>query len=196
MSNPAYDTPGVCPLCLTDEDHSVPFCSIFTSDTDHCMALGCERAIEVDVLEAETVNGFALISRSQHCFEHAAVVAQEDDHDAAAPPRRPQRVQVAGDLFHGQVPDGAVYVGRAAPGLPQSRWANPHPIGKPCKRCDGTVHDRKGAVLALFQELDVDAVRRLRRDLAGCDLACWCKPDQLCHGDMLLELANREGSGG
>ena len=32
-----------------------------------------------------------------------------------------RRVKVAGDLFHGQVPAGAVYVGRAAPASP-----NPH----------------------------------------------------------------------
>jgi hypothetical protein len=36
-----------------------------------------------------------------------------------------QRVRVQGDLFHGLVPDGAVYVGRAAPGLKRSRYANP-----------------------------------------------------------------------
>jgi hypothetical protein len=29
-------------------------------------------------------------------------------------------------------------------------------------------------------------------DLRGKDLACWCKPDEPCHADVLLELANRE----
>jgi len=38
----------------------------------------------------------------------------------------PQRVRVAGDLFHGRVPDGAVYVGRAARGLTVSPYANRH----------------------------------------------------------------------
>jgi hypothetical protein len=32
-----------------------------------------------------------------------------------------QRIKVTGDLFHGKVPDGAVYVGRAAPRLHKSR---------------------------------------------------------------------------
>jgi len=41
-----------------------------------------------------------------------------------------RRVQVAGDLWHGVVPDGAVYVGRRAPGLPVSRYANPVRVGK------------------------------------------------------------------
>jgi hypothetical protein len=40
------------------------------------------------------------------------------------------RVKVTGDLFHGQIPDGAVYVGRAAPGLRRSLYANPFKIGR------------------------------------------------------------------
>ena len=43
------------------------------------------------------------------------------------------------------------------------------------------------------------AVRRFRKhaarfDLAplhGKDLACWCRLDQPCHADVLLELANK-----
>lgn len=31
-------------------------------------------------------------------------------------------------------------------------------------------------------------------DLRGKDLACWCKLDQPCHADVLLELANRAHS--
>jgi hypothetical protein len=27
-------------------------------------------------------------------------------------------------------------------------------------------------------------------ELAGHDLACWCPLDQLCHADVLLEIAN------
>lgn len=30
----------------------------------------------------------------------------------------------------------------------------------------------------------------LRAELAGKNLACWCKPDQPCHADVLLELAS------
>jgi hypothetical protein len=29
-------------------------------------------------------------------------------------------------------------------------------------------------------------------ELRGKNLACWCKPDQPCHADVLLELANAE----
>jgi hypothetical protein len=30
-----------------------------------------------------------------------------------------------------------------------------------------------------------------RHELRGKDLACWCPPDQPCHADVLLEIANR-----
>jgi hypothetical protein len=31
-------------------------------------------------------------------------------------------------------------------------------------------------------------------ELRGKNLACWCKPDQPCHADVLLELANRDAA--
>lgn len=34
----------------------------------------------------------------------------------------------------------------------------------------------------------------IRRDLVGKNLACWCPLDQPCHADVLLELANSDGS--
>ena len=30
----------------------------------------------------------------------------------------------------------------------------------------------------------------IRAELSGKSLACWCKPGQPCHADVLLELAN------
>jgi hypothetical protein len=30
----------------------------------------------------------------------------------------------------------------------------------------------------------------IRHELAGKDLACWCGPDEPCHADVLLEIAN------
>lgn len=32
--------------------------------------------------------------------------------------------------------------------------------------------------------------RRARKELAGHNVACWCKPGDVCHGDTLLALAN------
>jgi len=31
-----------------------------------------------------------------------------------------------------------------------------------------------------------------RRELRGRDLACWCKPGEPCHADVLLEIANAD----
>jgi hypothetical protein len=88
-----------------------------------------------------------------------------------------RRVKVSGDLFHGRVPDGAVYVGRAAPGLRKSLYANPFPV-----KTYGLEES-----LRLYREhiKGVDV-----QELAGHDLACWCPLDQQCHADVLLELAN------
>ena len=35
------------------------------------------------------------------------------------------------------------------------------------------------------------AADRIRNELAGSDLACWCPLGQPCHADVLLEIANR-----
>jgi Domain of unknown function (DUF4326) len=92
-----------------------------------------------------------------------------------------RRVKVTGDYFHGRVPDGAVYVGRQAPGLRKSLYANPFPV-KTYGLAESLRRYRMHA-----EEFDLAT---LRRDLAGKDLACWCPLDQSCHADVLLELAN------
>ena len=97
----------------------------------------------------------------------------------------PRRVQVAGDLFHGRVPDGAVYVGRAAPCLKRSRFANPFAV-KGRSRSEALRLYREH--LAAHPELLATA----KADLAGRDLACWCKPGDPCHADILLAVANPE----
>jgi Domain of unknown function (DUF4326) len=101
----------------------------------------------------------------------------------------PRCVRVAGDLFHGRVPPGAVYVGRAAPGLPASPYANPYTVsayGPPeaSRLYLEHVASRPGVAAGIA------------RDLAGKDLACWCplpaegQPD-LCHAAALLVIANQ-----
>lgn len=37
-------------------------------------------------------------------------------------------------------------------------------------------------------------VEDVRRELAGRDLACWCRADRPCHADVLLAIANAEVS--
>jgi hypothetical protein len=94
-----------------------------------------------------------------------------------------RRVKVTGDLFHGQIPDGAVYVGRQAPGMRRSPYANPFKIGRDAADAADAVR--------LYREWlpDTDLYQQLG-ELTGHDLACWCPLDQPCHADVLLELAN------
>ncbi|PZG14331.1 DUF4326 domain-containing protein [Nonomuraea aridisoli] len=101
-----------------------------------------------------------------------------------------RRVRVEGDRYHGHVPEGAVYVGRAAPGLKASPYNSPHAVGgKGCRVC-GRIHERH-EVMELYREHLRDhpeLVEQARRELAGKDLACWCRPDQECHADVLLSV--------
>lgn len=39
-----------------------------------------------------------------------------------------------------------------------------------------------------------EQVLALLPGLRGKDLACWCKEGSVCHADVLLEIANREGA--
>ena len=86
-----------------------------------------------------------------------------------------------------RMPDGAVYVGRP------SRWANPYRVDDPRLPAD----DRytREQVVELFWRSALDwwapwFVEAVREELAGKDLACWCKIGDPCHADVLLELAN------
>lgn len=91
------------------------------------------------------------------------------------------------------MPEGAVYVGRG------SKWGNPYAVGSVI----GTLPN--GAVVTRD---NVRCVRDYRQficeqlwkptenrlvptiELAGKDLACWCRLDRPCHADVLLALAN------
>lgn len=79
----------------------------------------------------------------------------------------------------GQELEGAVYIGRP------SKWGNPFKIGR-----DGS---REG-VIALYKahlECRPDLVADAKKELKGRDLICWCAPEA-CHGDVLLEIANKD----
>ena len=85
---------------------------------------------------------------------------------------------------------------RALNGLPcvnvarPGRYGNPHRIG-PCPVC-GVEHTREEAIAELRAEIVGDAMlqARIREELSGKNVACWCGPADLCHGDVLLEWAN------
>lgn len=90
-------------------------------------------------------------------------------------PKRIQRKRSKG----WRMPEGAVYVGRP------TIFGNPYKVS-----INGTASQ---CVEVYRNSLRVQpALKRLiRRELRGKDLACWCRLDQPCHADVLLELANR-----
>jgi uncharacterized protein DUF4326 len=81
-------------------------------------------------------------------------------------------------------PEDAVVVARP------SRWGNPHRPAAP------TVEEHRAIVEAYRHDLlngDLAfTTDDVRRELAGRDLACWCRPELPCHADVLLEVANAD----
>ena len=91
-------------------------------------------------------------------------------------------------VVHVNDPDGYdVYIGRGVPrrGLKPSKWANPYGVPP---------HGREQSI-RLYRE---HITRKIQQDylaydlseLRGKRLACWCKPDHACHGDVLAKLAD------
>ena len=82
-----------------------------------------------------------------------------------------------------------VYIGRPSP------WGNPfsHKSGTLAKYQVATLEEAvrkyKDYILA-YPEL----LAKAKKELKGKTLGCWCKtpknPSALCHGDILLEIAN------
>lgn len=95
-------------------------------------------------------------------------------------PQRIQRKRTRG----WRMPKGAVYVGRLANGL--SGWGNPFVVSEHQTREQAVGNFRRALVEGRLQF----SVAKVRRELAGRDLACWCPLDQPCHADVLLEVAN------
>jgi Domain of unknown function (DUF4326) len=87
-----------------------------------------------------------------------------------------------------QVPDGAVYIGRTMSRmrLSGSKWGNPF---KPTKQGDAEAHE---VAVTLYRRWLCGQPKLLAAlpEFRGRDLVCWCAP-QPCHGDVLLELANK-----
>jgi hypothetical protein len=78
-----------------------------------------------------------------------------------------------------------VYIGRAMrfQGLKASPWANPFKIK------DGVSREEVMERYRAYLHERPDLLARVP-ELSGKVLACWCKPDLLCHGDILADLAN------
>jgi hypothetical protein len=67
-----------------------------------------------------------------------------------------------------------------------SQWGNPYVVGVDGNRaeCVELYHGALERGELRFTAADV------RRELSGRDLACWCRLDQVCHADLLLQMAN------
>jgi hypothetical protein len=73
-----------------------------------------------------------------------------------------------------------VYVSRP------SKWGNPYHIG-----ADGN----RDQVLKKYREYlaaNPSLVEDAKKELRGKNLACWCKPSEDCHADILVKIANKE----
>lgn len=72
-----------------------------------------------------------------------------------------------------------------------TKWGNHYRPGGPVWREKGfgKVRDAAEAV-DLFRRLTVPHMSDVAQ-LRGKNLACWCKPGEPCHADVLLEFANR-----
>lgn len=90
-----------------------------------------------------------------------------------------------------RMPPNTVYVGRP------SKWANPFRISKWGRR--QAVEMFRTALLGPVTPIQAAAFmsvwdKRLTpeavMELRGVDVACWCREDEPCHSDILLEIAN------
>lgn len=102
-------------------------------------------------------------------------------------PKRVQRSRKAG----WRKPANTVYVGRG------SQWGNPHVVG-----VDGTAQEciekyakdwcdythKEGTLDKLL--ITTANLDHIISELRGKNLMCWCRLDQPCHADWLLQIAN------
>lgn len=107
---------------------------------------------------------------------------------------KPQRVQLSRAKGWRMPPD-TIKVDRT------TEWGNPFVVGK---------HGTQAECVDLFTKMlcgylcishgpSLDAQRACLKhavahmgDLAGKNLACWCRADAPCHADVLLQAANKE----
>lgn len=119
-------------------------------------------------------------------------------------PKRIQRMRAKG----WRMPEGAIYVGRP------TRWGNPFWHTQEFHGVEAALDFYRNMVSGTWEPrlldkwnianpeipYNVQNLWRLKmglhpldrmRELRGKDLACWCRLDQPCHADILLELANQ-----
>ena len=88
-------------------------------------------------------------------------------------PRRVQRSRARG----WRKPANTIIVTRP------SRWGNPFRVGHEARDAEHAVELFAGYVEA------EGLAPKIRAELAGRDLCCWCPEGSACHGDVLLAIA-------
>lgn len=91
-------------------------------------------------------------------------------------PERIQRKRTKG----WRMPPNTVYVGRP------TMWGNNAPKSDRENRAYTVAWFRRW----VEEEASWAWKGRARIELGGKNLACWCRPDQPCHADVLLEFVN------
>ena len=87
------------------------------------------------------------------------------------------------------MPPNTIYVGRP------TKWGNPYRVGTPMVDLVGFDPDYPRAPMSADDAVESFRQMLLFRDdldlneLRGKNLACWCRLDQPCHADVLLEMA-------
>lgn len=94
-------------------------------------------------------------------------------------PQRIQRKRTKG----WKMPPDAIYVGRP------TRWGNPYRVEvlgreEAMRRFRALLDRHERGLETEFPVPNLDELR-------GKDLICWCRLDQACHADILLEKANK-----
>lgn len=80
-----------------------------------------------------------------------------------------------------RMPENTVYVGR--PG----KWGNPFKVDIDCTATQAvSLFERRLAITAPTSLL------KIKEELKGKDLSCWCPLNKPCHADVLLKIANDE----
>jgi Domain of unknown function (DUF4326) len=103
----------------------------------------------------------------------------------------PKRIQLS-RAKGWKIPQNTINVARG----PGRKWGNPFPVQKN--------HLWKDAAWAVLQFSfwidqtdtfdgypDPPSIDEIKAALRGKNLACWCKPGNPCHADVLLDLANK-----
>jgi hypothetical protein len=87
-----------------------------------------------------------------------------------------------------------IYIGRPGKGMKEAPFGNPIARGRKCPVCFG-IHFTNPDIVHCYQNWLCDELRKnpaysaMVRNLAGKILVCFCKPQNVCHGDVLAPVS-------